>query len=96
MPGQVSSAVARLAATSWALKIGGFGLIGTVPAEVGARLTALAHVDLSSNSLSGSLPPTFFRRLRSLVYIDMSNNAFNGPLPALPAVQFLNLTNSGW
>ena len=62
-----------------ALRLGGNGLAGTIPAELG-RLAHLAVLDLSDNAITGPIPPNL-GDLRSLRDLSLRNNRLSGPIP---------------
>jgi len=80
-----------------ALDLSNRGYSGSVPVELGARLTALSLLDLSGNRLSGSLPDTF-DLLSQLEAVNLSENDFEGSLPAsllaLSELRYLNVTGN--
>ena len=62
------------------LNLGGNGLSGEVPAELGS-LSSLEELDLSGNLLSGEIPAEL-GNLSNLEKLDLSHNQLNGEMPA--------------
>ena len=64
-----------------ALALGGNGLTGTLPADLG-DLTTVVSLDLSDNALTGAIPAAL-ARMTALVSLDLSGNAgLTGSIPA--------------
>lgn len=79
------------------LNLSGLGLNGTIlPGTLGA-LSALASLDLSSNSLTGEIPSDIFS-LSSLSTLNLADNRFTGVLPDsvgnLPQLGMLNASKN--
>lgn len=78
------------------LRLGGQGLSGTVPAELG-NLSELTDLWLSNNSLTGTIPPQL-GNLRKLQALWLGNNGLTGTIPAelsnLPHLQYLSINHT--
>ena len=55
-------------------------LAGTLPAAMGAKITALRYLHLDTNNISGTLPPEW-ANLTGLVDIYLNTNRLSGTLP---------------
>ena len=69
------------------LFLGGVGLTGPIPAELGS-LTRLKNLVLDGNQLTGAMPPEL-ANLTGLEDLSLADNALTGPIPP----EFANLTN---
>ena len=102
--GQPSTAVCSGSSSNWgsvtcsagvvtAVLLGGFTLVGTIPAEI-ALLTALVRLELQSNRITGTLP-TSIGRASGLTYLNVNGNSLVGVVPdgigALSSMRYLNL-----
>ncbi len=78
------------------LRLGGYGLSGSFPAELG-QLTALRELDLSVNELAGSIPPEL-GGLTDLTSLVLRRNVLTGSIPPelgrLPVLLTMRLSDN--
>ena len=76
---------------SFNLGSGVTGLIGSIPAEMGA-LSRLTFLNLNTNKLTGSLPDGL-SSLPSLQYVNLGGNMLSGSLPSWIGASWTSVTN---
>ena len=78
------------------LYLGGNGLTGPIPAELG-KLASLEHLNLGGNNLTGPIPAEL-GKLASLQGLNLSSNDLTGPIPPelgkLASLELLNLSSN--
>ncbi|XP_047325596.1 probable inactive receptor kinase At4g23740 [Impatiens glandulifera] len=75
------------------VRLPGFGLLGSIPANTLTRLSALQILSLRSNGISGPFPSDFSTKLPNLTALYIQFNNFSGPLPDFSLWKNLSIIN---